>query len=225
MKNREKSFSSIIWFVVVLAAWALLCNYASALTISCPPDITISCDSPTGPGYTGHAAIADPCGHEPAITYTDSYSDQCPVVITRKWQTTDASDAPISCQQKITLKDTEPPTFHALVKPDILWPPNNEMVQIMPVYSAFDNCDFYPEIRIADVTINEPNSIAPTDNTMEDVMIDIYGSLYLRAKRNESKNDRTYTITFEAFDNCGNTSTQTTTVIVPSNQRMGVTNN
>ena len=215
MKNMGKSVSPIIWLFVGLVVWALACNYAGALTISCPADITISCDSPTGPGYTGQATTADPCGYEPDLTFTDSRSDGCPVVITRKWQTTDASGSVISCQQKITLQDTQAPTLYALVKPDILWPVNNKMVPIIPTYSAFDNCDFYPEIRIADVTINEPNSVALSGNTMEDVMVNIYGILYLRAKRSETKSDRTYTITFEAQDNCGNISTKSVNVTVP----------
>jgi hypothetical protein len=81
-------------------------------TISCPPDVVLECPANTTTNVTGVATGQDGCGTV-TIAYSDSVSNICggSKVISRRWTATDQCGNSTSCVQKITLRDTTPPTI------------------------------------------------------------------------------------------------------------------
>jgi uncharacterized repeat protein (TIGR01451 family) len=78
----------------------------SAPLITCPPAITISCDSPTDPLDTGMATATDSCDATLTITYSDDITASgCPnaQTITRTWMATDDCGNSSSCVQIISI--------------------------------------------------------------------------------------------------------------------------
>ena len=55
-------------------------------------------------------------------------------------------------------------------------------------------------------------------NTIDDILIDEDGTIYLRAERAGNSNGRIYTLTYTATDCYGNTASASATVTVPHNQ-------
>jgi hypothetical protein len=92
--------------------------------------------------------------------------------------------------------------------PNILSPPNHQLVPVTVSVVAVDNCDPSAVSKIICVTANEP--FQPGD-------VQITGNLTvnLAASRNPSGNGRLYTITVQCTDASGNSSTGTVTVAVP----------
>ena len=76
----------------------------TAPTITCPPDITLPCGTPTDPSVTGTATATDTCGPIPPVTHSDAVNGQCPqgTTITRTWSATDGCNT-ATCVQIITL--------------------------------------------------------------------------------------------------------------------------
>jgi len=89
--------------------------------ITCPEDVSVSCEESTEPGNTGTATATDNCTPQDkmTITHLDS-SDQDPspaspdhynYTITRTWRATDPSVNHSECTQTITVKDVTAPSF------------------------------------------------------------------------------------------------------------------
>jgi hypothetical protein len=121
----------------------------------------------------------------------------------------------------VTVIDTTPPQFSVSVSPDTLRPPNHKMVEVNVDVSVSDNCDPDPDIVLVSVDCDEPdNALGVGDgNTINDIQnVDIGTEDYalsLRAERQGEGDGRIYTITYEAIDDFGNSTTATATVIVP----------
>jgi len=85
--------------------------------ITCPSDVTLECPADTSTAATGSATATDNCDDSPIISYSDSISGTCPMVIERTWTATDASGNSSSCVQTITVEDTTPPEIEVTVPP------------------------------------------------------------------------------------------------------------
>jgi hypothetical protein len=96
--------------------------------------------------------------------------------------------------------------------PNVLWPPNQKLVsvQLTPVLAS-GACSPV-SFQIINVTSNEPV------DSNGDWVITGNTTLQLRADRLGAGNGRVYTITLQAKDSVGQTSTAVTTVSVPHNQ-------
>ena len=115
--------------------------------------------------------------------------------------------------------DIEPPTIQSVsAAPNILWPPNHSLVPVTVSVNATDNYAVASE-KIVSVTSNQPINGTGDGNTSPDWVLTGDLSLELRAERAGLLNARTYTITVEVTDTCGNKTDQTTTVVVPGSKR------
>ena len=188
-------------------------------TITCPPDITISCEVLPNPSITGVATSNDNCDLDPVITFSDSTTPgACPnaETITRNWTATDTCSNFSSCEQIIEVVDTTPPVIqNVAANPNDLWPPNHKMVQVTVATTATDNCDPSPACVISSVSSNEPINGLGDGNTTPDWVITGDLTVDIRAERSGNGDGRIYTIEVTCTDECGNSSTATAGVTVP----------
>ncbi|MFH2057067.1 MAG: VWA domain-containing protein, partial [bacterium] len=120
--------------------------------VTCPADVTISCEESTAPAATGTATATDNCTASPTVTFSDSeVAGACPQekVITRTWTATDACGNTAQCVQTITVEDNTAPvvTCPADVSVDCAasTDPGNTGNA-----TATDNCTASPTITYAD---------------------------------------------------------------------------
>jgi uncharacterized protein len=99
--------------------------------------------------------------------------------------------------------ETVAPTLAVTVSPARLWPPDNQMVTVEASIAVADNFDASPQVTLVSVVSSDPGG-------SEDIAIVDDDTFQLRAERV----GRTYTITYQATDACGNTTTVAVTVTV-----------
>ncbi|MFC2039462.1 hypothetical protein ACFLST_01575, partial [Chloroflexota bacterium] len=118
--------------------------------IHCPDDVTVECDASTEPGDTGGPATAtDNCDPSPIVTYSDSASGSCPVVITRTWTAEDDAGNTETCVQVITVEDTTAPVLS--VPADVTVECGGSMdPSSTGQATATDNCDPSPIVTYTD---------------------------------------------------------------------------
>jgi predicted extracellular nuclease len=96
-----------------------------------------------------------------------------------------------------------------------LTPANHRYVRVNAFVHAWDNLDDDPTITLVSVTSDEPDNGAGDGNTVNDIVILDDDSFLLRAERSAFGDGRTYTVTYQAEDSCGNVATAEATVEVP----------
>ena len=153
---------------------------------------------------------------ESNVTFTANFTEGEHTVVV---SASDNQTAPVSCSTAVTVSDTVPPTVLAIsATPDLLWPPNQQMVPVKVAVTAVDNCDPSPVAHITHVTSNEPqNTFAPDWEITGPLTVN------LRAKRFGSKRGRIYTIVVECDDSSGNLAYASVDVAVPHDQRRYLT--
>ncbi|HYO75924.1 MAG TPA: HYR domain-containing protein [Thermoanaerobaculia bacterium] len=120
---------------------------------------------------------------------------------------------------KITVRDTTAPDISSIAAtPNVLWPPNHQMVPVQVTAVAFDAVDDAPISRIVSVRSNQPVNGTGDGDTGPDWNITGALTVNLRSERAGSA-DRVYTITVEATDASGNSSTREVTVTVTQSAR------
>ena len=116
------------------------------------------------------------------------------------------------------VEDTTPPTIEVSLDPDLLWPPNHEMIAIEAEVIVEDNCG------IASFVLDGVSSDEPDDDTGDGAFInDIQGveagtadlAFELRSERMQKGDGRVYTATYTASDPSSNTATEEAHVLVP----------
>ncbi|MHC4643068.1 MAG: right-handed parallel beta-helix repeat-containing protein, partial [Planctomycetota bacterium] len=115
----------------------------------------------------------------------------------------------------IRVVDTTPPAFEFSVAPAMLWPPDHKMVEITPSWTVSDDCDTSPDVSLVSIAMNEGDNTIGDGHTTNDIQIGKDGSIYLRSERSGTGNDRVYTITYQAVDDCGNTTIRSANVSIP----------
>ena len=113
-----------------------------------------------------------------------------------------------SASTSVTLNiDKTSPSVNVTATPNILWPPNHKMVNVMVGGSAADGGS---DVVSAVITVTDEYGIY-------NMTVPGFGStILLEASRNgKDKDGRLYTITAVVTDKAGNQSTATTTVLVP----------
>jgi hypothetical protein len=188
-------------------------------TITIPADITAECAAPEGtPIDIGMATATDICDANPAIT--NDAPALFPLGMTSvMWTATDDDGNSDTATQVITIEDTTPPEITALeITPEILWPPNHKYVTVTVTVEAVDICDANPVITLVDVTSNEPDNGGGDGNTVNDIVIVDDFTIELRSERSGGGSGRTYTLTYQAEDQSGNTTQAQAFVTVPKSR-------
>jgi N-acetylneuraminic acid mutarotase len=109
----------------------------------------------------------------------------------------------------IVFDTLSPVVKNAFALPNILWPADHSLRQVVIFYNEKDNCSIAD--KSLSVTSNEP----PTGNRPDWVILDDH-RLLLRASRKAQGNGRIYYITITVKDSSGNTDTKVVRVIVPN---------
>ena len=189
--------------------------------ITCPSNITVSndldqCSAVVNPGT---ATATDNCAVTVSGTRCDALALNAPYPVgttTITWKATDASNNMATCQQTITVNDTQFPSVGTVTAtPNSLWPPNHKMVDVTVNYTATDNC---PGLNcVLSVTSNEPiNGTGDGDTSPDWEIVDAH-HVRLRAERAGTGSGRIYTITVTCTDASNNVTTKTTNVVVAHN--------
>jgi predicted extracellular nuclease len=119
----------------------------------------------------------------------------------------------------LDLCEAIPPQFDTLsVSPDTLWPANHKYVDVAATVAVSDNFDPDPVVTLVSVTSNEPDNGEDDGNTVDDIVIVDDRAFMLRAERSGIGTGRTYTITYEVTDSCGNSAVDSAVVSVPLSQ-------
>jgi len=153
-----------------------------------------------------------PAGLVVAVTYDGSATPPSAVGHYAVVATVIDPDYSGSAAGTLTITDTVAPVITSLTaRPNVLWPPNHQMVPVRLTVVVADAADPAPITRIIAVTSNEPagGHFAP------DWQITGPLTLNLRAEHARNGSTRIYTITVESRDHSGNASTRSVTVIVP----------
>jgi hypothetical protein len=119
--------------------------------------------------------------------------------------------------------DNEGPELTVELDRDVLWPPNHKMIEVCATVSVSDNCDMSPTWALVSVTSDEPDNAQGVGdgNTVNDIQgVDggMDTCILLRAERQGQGDGRKYTLTYEATDASGNTTTVEVCVTVPHDQ-------
>lgn len=108
-----------------------------------------------------------------------------------------------------------PPSLSVSVSPDVLWPADHKYVN---VEATFVSSSDTASVDLVSVTSNESDNGDDDGNTINDIVVVDNDTFQLRAERSGTGTGRMYTITYQATNTCGATTTATTTVTVPLNQ-------
>lgn len=191
--------------------------------LTCPADTAIECDESSDPANTGFATATDMCTPTSTVTYADTATPgSCPEASTifRTWTAADGCGNSSSCVQTIQVVDTTPPVIHELrATPKVLWPPNHKMVPVVVTAVSTDSCDTVPHCSITDVSSNEPVEGIGDGDTAPDWVVTGDLTVDLRAERSGKGRGRIYTLTVTCSDECGNSSSENTTVLVPHDMK------
>lgn len=195
-------------------------------TFTAPANITIykdnNCNHDASTGVTGDVTNEDDnCDNTLNATFTDvTVAGSCigEEIITRTWSLTDDCGNNTTHDQVITVKDITPPVIsNVSATPNVLWPANHKMRDVVINYTAVDNCS--PVTNVLTVTSNEPvNGTGDGDSDPDWIVIDNH-NIKLRAERAGNGSGRVYTVTITSTDDCGNASSTQTTISVPHDMR------
>jgi probable HAF family extracellular repeat protein len=123
----------------------------------------------------------------------------------------DAAGNATSNTVSLLIADTTAPTIQNLAAtPNVLSPPNHQLVPVTVSASVTDNCDAAPMTRIQSVTCSDTAARG-------DIQITGPMTCVLAASKAANGDTRIYTITVISTDASGNSASRTTTVSVPKN--------
>jgi uncharacterized protein len=116
----------------------------------------------------------------------------------------------------LDVRDEIAPTFDTVsVTPNVLWPANHKYVNVTATVAVSDDTDSSPTVTLVSVTSNEPDNGDDDGETVNDIVIVDDFHFRLRAERSGTGTGRTYTMTYQVIDACGNSTTASATVSVP----------
>jgi hypothetical protein len=144
----------------------------------------------------------------------DAVSTGTPGLYTVRYSAQDDSGNSSYLDRNVTVVDRTPPTLSAAVSPQTVWPPNHNLISIVPTLIARDACDQRPAVTLVGITSSDSPNAQGDGNTNPDIVVDAQGNIFLRAERAGSSKTRVYTLTFQAKDASNNVTRATATVTV-----------
>jgi probable HAF family extracellular repeat protein len=111
-----------------------------------------------------------------------------------------------------------PAIQNVAVSPDVLWPPNHQMVTVRVTYTVTSSCAPMASATLSVVSSEADNGSGDGNFPGDMVVLDAH-TLLLRAERSGRGDGRTYTIGIQATDSEGRVATNAVTVTVPKNGR------
>jgi probable HAF family extracellular repeat protein len=115
--------------------------------------------------------------------------------------------------------ESRPPVITSTAgEPDVLWPPNHQMITVRVNYTATGSCGAAVTTTISAVSSEADNGIGDA-NFPNDIVIVDPRTVLLRAERSGRGNGRVYTMTIRAVDQFGLETTADVTVTVPKSMR------
>jgi hypothetical protein len=116
-------------------------------------------------------------------------------------------------------EDVTPPSLTISLTPESLWPANHQLAAVNANVLVSDDTDPHPTVTLVSVTSSEPDDGLGDGDTANDIQGAAPGTddreFLLRAERSGKGGGRTYTVTYQARDAAGNTTTVSTQVSVP----------
>jgi probable HAF family extracellular repeat protein len=111
--------------------------------------------------------------------------------------------------------EARPPVITAApADPNVLWPPNHQMISVHLSYAVTGSCGTSAATTLSAVS-NEPDNGVGDGNFPHDIVVIDAHTVLLRAERSGRGNGRVYTITIRAVDQFGFQATADVTVTVP----------
>lgn len=138
-------------------------------TITCPADITLECEVEffPDPSITGEPEVSDDCEAPPFVFYEDEAAGECPLVITRTWTAVDLCGRESSCEQMITIEDTQPPVLEC--EAEVLIDCATMGIYDVAGPVAYDACDSEVSLSRVDQALGEcPLTILRTWTAIDD---------------------------------------------------------
>jgi predicted extracellular nuclease len=108
-----------------------------------------------------------------------------------------------------------PPTLTVNLSHESLWPANHKYVD---VEASFVSSSDVTSVTLISAVSNEADNGLGDGDSPDDIVIVDNDSFQFRAERSAGGNGRIYTVTYQATNSCGATTTATGTVTVPLNQ-------
>jgi hypothetical protein len=192
-------------------------------TITAPADVTVECAAPGGTAVAlGTPTVSDVC--DASLTVTNDAPALFPLGPTLvTWTARDDGGNETTDTQLVTVQDTTPPVLTLSLAPTRLWPPNHKLHPITATITATDVCDGFPEVTLLSVVSDEPDNGLGDGDTTGDIQNAVFGTddrvFELRAERQGKGDGRTYTATYQAEDDSGNTTPAEAAVEVPKSQK------
>jgi hypothetical protein len=193
-----------------------------------PGDKPIECTGVFTQVEIGTATAEDVCDASPTVAsnkdalFPNGFPLGTSTVTWTATTTTAINDAKNkgTATQTITVADTTPPNLTVALSPTVLWPPDHKLIPITATITVSDTCDPNPTVKLLRIESNEPDNGLGDGDTAEDIQGATADArtFMLRAERGGKGNGRIYTVTYQASDASGNTTTKTATVIVPKSQ-------
>jgi penicillin G amidase len=205
-------------------------NEADGCTSGCLLAPIVNCLSPTAPAGAqvcsaeiSCAAVAS-CSDPAGGTATSTCDPEGPYGLGTTSVTVECSgpSGTTTTTCSATVIDVTPPVItNVTVDPAFLWPPNHRMVDVDVSVTAVDNCDESPTIVLVSATSSEPDDVngAGDGHTTPDIDGAATGTadfeVQLRAERQGQGSGRTYTLTYSATDDSGNSASDSADAGVP----------
>jgi hypothetical protein len=219
-------------YVFAYVDFPLTCDAGATQTIECaggstPAELSASAsDNVTGEGVryfwtTSDPAvsIADPTAEETTIDVSGLGAHAVDLLVHQGGFAT-------GCATQVEVVDTTSPTVaRARAVPPSLWPPDHRLVPVDVELALQDLCDGALDIRLVDVTSDEPGNVrrGGDGHTQDDIQAAELGTadfaVLLRAERQGGRAGRTYTLVYEVADASGNVTTVPIVVTVSHDQR------
>lgn len=115
--------------------------------------------------------------------------------------------------------DVTPPSLTVTLTPDTLWPANHRLAPVSANVRVSDDTDPSPAVTLVSITSSEPDNGTGDGDDPQDIQEAAFGTddreFLLRAERAGKGPGRVYTVTYQATDAAGNTTTASARVSVP----------